>query len=99
MEGNVERVIASDNSLALVAYRNAHRGILPGLMLSRARVIYFVAVQTYDPLTYISMTALVTTITLLACYISTHRVAPINPSPAVARGRSARAEAGTHTCC
>jgi putative ABC transport system permease protein len=58
-------------------------GLLLALMLSRALSHVLFGVHTYDPLTYISVTALVATITLLACYFPARRAAGIDPSEAL----------------
>ncbi|HLJ27937.1 MAG TPA: ABC transporter permease [Candidatus Angelobacter sp.] len=58
-------------------------GILLALMLSRALSHVLFGVRTYDPVTYIGVTALVAAITLLACYIPARHAAHIDPSEAL----------------
>jgi predicted permease len=62
-------------------------GVLPGLIaawaLTRAMSKLFVSVSAADPLTYASVTALLTAIALWACYIPARRATRVDPMVAL----------------
>jgi ABC-type antimicrobial peptide transport system permease subunit len=58
-------------------------GVLAALMVSRILVSLLVGVPSYDPLTFITVSALMLAVALLACYIPARRAARVDPMVAL----------------
>jgi putative ABC transport system permease protein len=58
-------------------------GIIGGLIFSRVLSSALFGISSLDPMTYIGVSALLTVVTLLACYIPARRAAKIDPMEAL----------------
>ena len=58
-------------------------GVLAALIVSRILVSLLVGVPSYDPLTFITVSALMLAVALLACYIPARRAARVDPMVAL----------------
>ncbi|HUI42438.1 MAG TPA: ABC transporter permease [Terriglobia bacterium] len=58
-------------------------GVVAALGVSRLLVSLLVGVASYDPLTFISVSAILMAVALIACYIPAHRAARVEPMAAL----------------
>jgi ABC-type antimicrobial peptide transport system permease subunit len=58
-------------------------GLMGSLVLGRLVKSFLFGVTTYDPITVLSVMALLTTATLFACYIPARRAAKVDPMEAL----------------
>jgi predicted permease len=79
--GDIWRIVFRQG-LAIVVL-GALIGILAALGLTRAMASFLYGVNAHDPLTYLAVTLLISTVTLLACYIPARRATKVDPMEAL----------------
>jgi len=79
--GDIWRIVFGQG-LAIVVL-GALIGTLAALGLTRAMASFLYGVNAYDPLTYLTVTLLISAVTLLACYIPARRATKVDPMEAL----------------
>ena len=79
--GDIWRIVVREG-LAILAF-GISIGILAALGLSRVVAASLYGVSAHDPLTYLAVTGLIATVTLLACYVPARRAIRVDPMVAL----------------